>query len=443
MFRSRPGFVNHVRKLLAGLLVCSCLLQSQKTDHKVYAEPAAPPLPPAGKPFTDPTFGTTLMRLTSDADGIDCRNQYSFWPTFNFNSTRLFITCSYKKPGENWNTTDTLLYRFDPENFKILKKEVLNLWRAGAGAPDMEDAIWSGSEPDTLYAHDAAVLYAINVANKKLKELKDFGDLFPGRRVRQMSKSANDDIFAFSVQNQGDPDWGTSGFFAWSRSRNQILIKEGNCRHDEVHIDKTGRYLTVNAMSGVPNIQNRVYDLETGKYEDLTDGPPDYAFDHSDYGTGIAVGFENWTPRITVRKLGSPHKFETIQGPIRLRGELTDFSQSVHVSLLADDESWALVSYYLSNKGESSKLYRNEIVLIATDGSGRVRRLAHHHSVFRDDYWDSPRANISKDGRFVAFTSNWGGGARRDVFLLRVPREAAQVSSDRQPPPREPGSTGR
>ena len=65
--------------------------------------------------------------------------------------------------------------------------------------------------------------------------------------------------------------------------------------------------------------------------------------------------------------------------------------------------------------------FRNEIFQVSTDGSQRVRRLAHHHSVYRD-YWDTPRANISRDGRFVAFTSNWGSTTRRDVFLIKVPQ---------------------
>ncbi|MCL5744312.1 MAG: Ig domain-containing protein, partial [Acidobacteria bacterium] len=38
------------------------------------------------------------------------------------------------------------------------------------------------------------------------------------------------------------------------------------------------------------------------------------------------------------------------------------------------------------------------------------------------DYWASPRADISKDGRFIAFTSNWGvPDGRTDVFVIRVP----------------------
>lgn len=58
---------------------------------------------------------------------------------------------------------------------------------------------------------------------------------------------------------------------------------------------------------------------------------------------------------------------------------------------------------------------------MATDGSLAVRREAHHFSIYGDDYYASPRADLSRDGRFVAFTSNWGvPGGRKDVFILRI-----------------------
>ncbi|MHC4179289.1 MAG: hypothetical protein ACYSWU_17385 [Planctomycetota bacterium] len=97
-----------------------------------------------------------------------------------------------------------------------------------------------------------------------------------------------------------------------------------------------------------------------------------------------------------------------------------DWGQDYVVSLLADNEGWALVSFYTGNTLPSSGVFRGEIVQVATDGSRRVRRLAHHRTVYRE-YWDSPRANISRDGSFVIYTSNFGGRARRDVFILRVP----------------------
>jgi hypothetical protein len=85
----------------------------------------------------------------------------------------------------------------------------------------------------------------------------------------------------------------------------------------------------------------------------------------------------------------------------------------------------------------------DEIVAVQTDnasGGAEVWRLAHHRSrVANDDspgviaFWYTPRPNISRDGRWVLFTSNWektlgtdpqgaaGEKARQDVFLLRLP----------------------
>jgi len=86
--------------------------------------------------------------------------------------------------------------------------------------------------------------------------------------------------------------------------------------------------------------------------------------------------------------------------------------------MLAEDERGAVVSFY-GDGGDG--VFHREIVQLATDGSERVRRLAHHRSVF-SEYYDSPRANASRDRCFVAFTSNWGGSGRRDVFVLNLAR---------------------
>ena len=91
-----------------------------------------------------------------------------------------------------------------------------------------------------------------------------------------------------------------------------------------------------------------------------------------------------------------------------------------HFSMRAADENWGLVSHYNDNGGAVSAPFDNEIFQVATDASGQVRRICHHRSVF-NDYSDAPFANISKDGRLVAFSSNWGNAnGRRDVFVARI-----------------------
>ena len=97
-----------------------------------------------------------------------------------------------------------------------------------------------------------------------------------------------------------------------------------------------------------------------------------------------------------------------------------------------------LVSLYPVNPSQTpAGIFHNEIILVKTDGSQTIRRLLHHHSIYKD-YWDSPRANISRDGRFVAFTSNWGGRPRRDLFIARISQNLPAQSPAR---PRRVGIT--
>src|SRR5205823_1840126 len=48
--------------------------------------------------------------------------------------------------------------------------------------------------------------------------------------------------------------------------------------------------------------------------------------------------------------------------------------------------------------------FEGELFLLHTDG--RVLRLAHHRSS-SCGYWTQPRATISRDGRYVAWASDW------------------------------------
>jgi hypothetical protein len=208
-----------------------------------------------------------------------------------------------------------------------------------------------------------------------------------------------------------DPTFGTEIM----RVTDEIVLRK-TVDHDEVQVDKSGRFCLVKTgRHGKGVVEVRVVDLRTGRVEDLTDDGPDFAPGHSDNGHGLVVGHDNVGNRVTFRRLDSPHDVRTL---LDLEN---DWSQDYHVSMLGDDESWATLSFHAGNSLPSSGIFRNEIVQVATDGSRRVRRLAHHRSVFKS-YWDSPRANISRDGRFIVFTSNWEGTGQRDVFILKVPR---------------------
>ncbi len=378
-----------------------------KTDRGVYPEPPLPQLPPAGGVIIDPTFGTSILRVTDEHDGEFLQVAYSYWPTFNRDSTRLFVL-------RDDSGLEGVRYRFDPLNFRLLEQAPLFVGPSPDGDwPRTEDAIWSGVNPDVIFCHSRLNLWAYNVATDAYALVRDFSPELGEGYLSQMSRSIDDDTFACTTLNRR---YRVSGSLAWRRTEDRVFIRpvepEGL---DEVQIDKTGRYLVISTgAQGEGAIQNRVVDLETGLEEELIDGPPDYAPGHKDVGHGFCIGHDNWTNRLRSRKLSDPHQ----KKPILDFND--DWSQDQHVSLLADNEDWALVSLYEQGLEHVPGLFHDELLMVATDGSQRVRRLAHHRS-YVDEYWESPRANISRDGRFIAFSSNWGQPQRRDVFILRVP----------------------
>jgi hypothetical protein len=378
-----------------------------RTDKRTYPEPPPPALPAAGETFTDTVFGTTIMRVTDERDGAFNVTNYSYYPSFNKNSTRLFIIAG----GE------ATIYRFDPANFRISNKRRLFITPMQRGGfPGGEDAIWSGTDPDVIYCHAFLKIYAYNVVTNQYTLIHDFAGEVEGSEIMQMSKSIDDNSFGFHLRDASSK---VVAYAAWQRAQNSLYtVKTSDV--NEVQVDKTGQYLyVITETSGPANaIEGKVVNLKTRQVTDLTDGPPDYAPGHKDMGSGYVIGGENWKNSFLYRSLATPHKFHTV---ISMGN---DWSVGSHVSLLADDESWLLIGTFVANDLPSNKLYRNELFLVSTDGTQRVRRLAHIHSVYRD-YWDTPRATISRDGRFAAFTSNWGSTTRRDVFVVKIPVENA------------------
>jgi len=277
-----------------------------KHDYGTYPVPPAPSLPAAGGTIVDPTFETTIMRLTDANDGPDCINAYSYWPTFNVNNTRLMV----------FSGTAPLLYRFDPVNFRILGKEIWDTPTPIGGTFGWEDAIWSGSNPDVIYAHDniGMHLWAYNVATKTYTLLADFTSQFnPGDYLWQMSMSVrNDNVFSFTRR---DRRYNMVGYLVWKRDTNQVIYDVTTDLVDETQVDKSGKYLVVKTgQQGAGKIEVQVVDLKTLSVENLTDNGPDYAPSHSDNGNRIIVGADNWRNQLTYRTLADPHWHKAMVG---------------------------------------------------------------------------------------------------------------------------------
>jgi hypothetical protein len=394
--------------------------------------PDAPDLTAAGikrgDTFVEPTFGTTLMRVTDESDGDHNQVAYSYWPTFNKDSSRLFIHSGKVGPS---GESGPALYDFNATDFAISNKRALP--SPNGKAIEWQGTIWSGKDPGILYTFEGLNIWRCDVSvNPPMFDAApltsipaDLCDL-PVATLWQMSMSLDDNTFAFTLRDGAGVK---VGYAVWRRDPEGIVLCEstptpsGPGSLDEVHIDKSGDYLVAfhegyEGASHPEAIVARVWDLpllgSPPPAKDLTDGDPDYAPGHYDTGDGTLIGHDRWGKTCTTRRsLSDPHAVEFVL-------ELTGVKQAYHVSMLADDESTALLSFY--GTSTASGRFHGEIIQIPLTDSAQPCRLAHHHSVKQDrDYWDEPHANISRDGRFVAFTSNWGSSTREDVFIVRVP----------------------
>lgn len=401
-------------KILASLLLAAMAAFSQgsvKTDYGVYPAPSAPPsLPSAGSSVVDPVFGTRIIRVTDDKDGFDCGTVYSYWPNFNKDSTWMMVAC--QQYVSTWIEPVAVFYRWSASG-QWTEKRV----KAISGSPEglnLSVGIWSGVDPNVLIVSKSQKLYSYNVAANTAALIKDFSADFPGEYIWQWHRSVDDDVFSFTRKRSSD--YATVGYAVWRRSTNAIIYSVTTSQLDEVQVDKTGRWLTVKTgQSGANAVEGKIVDLSTGSVRNLLDGAPDYNLGHSDNGSGIQVGEENWNGGIWKYGLSGALKVDLMPGYSMWKlGH-----NGGHYSMLADDEGWVLAS---TNDGTGA--LASEIYQLSTDGSGKLRRLAHHYSVYRG-YEDTPRPNISRDGKWVAFTSNWGGRSRRDVFVLQVPQLSA------------------
>ncbi|HEX6973420.1 MAG TPA: hypothetical protein VF147_03410, partial [Vicinamibacterales bacterium] len=218
-------------------------------------------------------------------------------------------------------------------------------------------------------------------------------------------------------------------------------------------IDRSGRYVILyptSADMASPRLAEHVYVWDTVTDVITPVVAAAHPNGHDAYGYGMVVNQDCCS---TTKWDAAQWQFRNLAAPLAPRDLILPNLAPKEI-YLADHPAWqnaradvrvpAISALYRYGVNTTEwRAWDDEIVAVQTDVpdgvSATVWRLAHHRSDVANDtdssriyFWYTPRPNVSPDGRWVLFTSNWektlgadtapepGGAFRQDVFLLRA-----------------------
>jgi hypothetical protein len=200
-----------------------------------------------------------------------------------------------------------------------------------------------------------------------------------------------------------------------------------------------------------------VWDTQTNVFTEMPVSSHPYG--HDAFGYGVSVNKDCCT---TSAYDAGQWQFRSLASPLVSRDVIATVLTPKEV-YLSDHTTWNNArpdntAPYVSapyrfgiNNTTPWRAWDDEIIAVQADAAPGVNptvwRFAHHRSNVANDtnaaatsFWYMPRPNVSPDGQWVLFTSNWektlgtdpngdpGTGARQDVFLVALKSSTAPVS---------------
>lgn len=425
-----------------------------RTDVRVEPYPKAPPaIGPAGSIVNDPTFGSRVVRAT-DAK-TDSRQP-----------SESYVTPSSAEQN-SWSTDDTKFYvrsidgglelfDFNPATLAVHARGALNV--SWIGEPQ-----FSYSQPNVLYgiASGQPVFQQYDISTNRTSSLHDASGCVKPKSFdagHAISVNADDQRMAMVLGPQQDTDylvyiydrtkgcrwyntqtgeiggnWGTKGI---------VSIPDRFLIHD-ARINKSGQFIEIirsgASVHGVAPPLNPaptlVWNVETTEVAPC--GPKGCKGHHAlGYSHLLNPSEQEHPMDLWIRPLNQ------LDAPSPLIKQLPAVQgwYDLHISwnnVDANDSNPACLSTYRRDNpntpGVPPKVvgpWENEILCVETDRKdSKVWRFAHTYSTAQNGFWSSPRGNVSQDGRFYMFTSDWedqlgrapGTSAyRTDVFIVEL-----------------------
>jgi hypothetical protein len=426
------------RRDLAGQLPPPPLAYNATADLKVYPKPPLPKLGPAGFTFKDPAFGCPIVRVSDEttAEGMAVVTPaVAFANSWNVDSTVFYVLVN---GGAN------IPFRFDPKTMTASRIQGLPL------LPEFgNESVFSRRDPNVCFGknrrRNAIVQYdfSTNTATD-IVDVSRLTGMEPGY-MSTLTVSANDVlalVFGGPAQDASPYllvyDLTTHKHRLWNTKEGTVDGKPvPNAPKFTQHtglIDLSGRYV----MTLGPGVTGPiVWDTRTDAIFPVT------AEKSGHHVLGYAA-MVNDVHKWIYRTL-DPTSIDRPRDLMEHPADEPYFDYDSHISWNNARPDLhvpvVLSTYHMLERGDPKCVWGDEILAVATDGGKQVWRFAHHRSTVhgrgmegiggRYNFWDAPRGNVSPDGRFYMFTSNWEETLgkdnqdryREDVFIVKLQQE--------------------
>jgi hypothetical protein len=446
---------------------------SSTTDRIPRPKPPLPSIGGAGSIFTDPAFGSTILRVT-DANTRPASTGISFRTpsagpqiAWDMASKYFYVT----------STDGTILvYSFDAPTMTATRL-------AGPADGGLElnfyvEPQFSSTKSGIIYGisgtGDLRTVYQYDLSAGTYSPVLDLDTVVPGLSgyVGGLMTGGTPTEYLMTFFGGGSQDqhylllWSPFGNLGARKVINTLASTINgvatniplNFKLHAATIDRSGRYVFLHPTAvdlAAPRYASQAYiwDTSTDVITAITSGGNDGGPDalpggHGAPGFGVDVNHDCCTSSAWD---GAQWQFRSLATPLVTRDMINPILTPKEV-YLSDHDTWAnaqpdvlvpIISatyrYAASQNTAPWRAWDDEIIAIETDGapSSTVWRFAHHRSDIGSDsnednpyFWYEPRPSVSPDGHWVIFTSNWektlgtdvrdGGTARQDVFLLRL-----------------------
>jgi hypothetical protein len=382
--------------------------------------------PPEGRTYVDPIFGCPVTRITDsgkdevvwDGKHPAFMNYYSTLTAVNASDTMVMVTAT----DGSWRVKGT--------NGSVLVPS--------SKMPKMNDGhpVWDASNGNRFYFTIGNKLDAGAVVNQDVSTavLHVFEEYKGVASPDAADLSQDGDHIALVGQNADD----TVDVFSWSLSKQaKTSIYRSQCKVNQWGVTETPQPACLHKLQFSPD-NNLIIEFAedgTGSEQGLRLWRNDRLVHLQDHTNHIDSGYDPQGNPIFI-ELGRSSTLEGETNPcssgwgldMRLINNLSDArciidrQPPLHVSYRGSkSQPWAAISFFDDRSAgpefntdsphfapptaDNWHLYEDEIIL-AQIGGNLVYRLAQARSRSAEGYWNQPHAAISRDGKYVVFTSN-------------------------------------